>query len=327
VTASTRIGVIGTGAMGRHHVRILSDFPGAELVGICDSDSEVVSAVAAEHGVATFDSVEELADRVEAIVLAVPTAKHRRLGVALLEAGKHLLVEKPIAVSLEEADALIEAAGDRVLAVGHVEFYNPAVQALLGLELPPGFLEIHRMAAFKPRSLDIDVVRDLMIHDLQVLHALDPSPVVEVRAKGINVLTERVDIANVRLVLESGCVANITASRISAESIRKLRVFFKSSYYSLDYAARTLRGQCLETNAPRPRIQADLPEVADRDALESELASFLAACRGERGPLVDGRQGRRALATSIEIANTIEAEAAERRGARELTEESHLSHG
>jgi predicted dehydrogenase len=260
----------------------------------------------------------DLAERVDAVVLAVPTAEHRELGVELLRRGKHLLVEKPIAISLDEADALIEAAGESVLAVGHVEFYNPAVQALLGLELPPGFLEIHRMAEFKPRSLDIDVVRDLMIHDLQVLHALDPSGVVEIRAKGIHVLTDRVDIANVRLVLESGCVANITASRISAESIRKLRVFFTSSYYSLDYAQQSLRGQCLETAAPGPRICEDLPEVAEADPLESELGAFLAACRGESPPLVDGVQGRRALETAIEIASVIEAE--DRRGRSGLEE-------
>ena len=312
MSAVTRVGVIGTGSMGRHHVRILRQMSDAELVGICDSDAEVAGQIAAEHGVATFSTVRELADEVDAVILAVPTAEHARLGVELLGRGKHLLVEKPIAVSLAEADALIEAAGDSILAVGHVEFYNPAVQALLNLGLPPGFLEIHRMARFKARSLDIDVVRDLMIHDLQVLHALDPSPLVEIRAKGIHVLTERVDIANVRLVLESGCVANITASRISAESIRKLRVFFTSSYYSLDYAEQSLTGQCLETASPAPRIYEDRPTVLDADPLETELGSFLAACRGETPPLVDGRQGRRALKTAIAIAEVIEAEGAGR---------------
>ncbi len=302
--------MVGTGAMGRHHVRILKDLPGAELVGICDVDAKVAAAIAEEHGSRRFESHTELAGRVDAVVLAVPTVQHAEIGIELLRRGLHLLVEKPIASTVEEADALIEAAGDRVLAVGHVEFFNPAVQALVGLGLPPGFLEIHRLSTFKERSLDIDVVQDLMIHDLQILHALDPSPIAEIRATGINVLTSRADIANVRIALESGCVANVTASRISAETVRKLRVFLPNSYYSLDYHEQSLQGVRLEPGSPVPRLLAHTPEVEHAEPLRRELEAFVGACRGERRTLVDGREARRALRTAIRIAGAIDGQRA-----------------
>lgn len=304
--APVRLGVVGTGAMGRHHVRILSDLPGAELVGIFDSDFEVAAAIGAEHGARAFASVSELSERVDAVVLAVPTVRHAELGVDLLRRGLHVLVEKPIASSLEEADALIEAAGNSVLAVGHVEFFNPAVQALVGLGVPPGFLEIHRMSVFKPRSLDIDVVLDLMIHDLQILHALDPSPIEEIRATGINVLTDRVDIASVRLALESGCVANVTASRISGETVRKLRVFLQNSYYSLDYHEQSLQGVRLLAGDSKRQLVPHLPEIERAEPLRVELAAFVAACQGDREGIVSGEQARRALKTAIRIARAIE---------------------
>ena len=176
------------------------------------------------------------------LIVAVPTTDHLAVARRLLEHGVHVLVEKPITPTLEEADALLAAAGDRVVAVGHVEFYNPAVQAFMTVRGRPGYVEIQRLAEFTPRSLDVDVVLDLMIHDLQILHAVDPSPVSEVRATGIRVLSERIDIANVRLELASGCVANLTASRVSAERVRKLRVFLRDSYYSLDYQAQEIKG-------------------------------------------------------------------------------------
>lgn len=290
--------------MGRHHVRLLSELRGARLVGVHDHDRAVARAVSEEHDVACFEDLDQLADRVDAMVLSVPTAAHHELGCRLLRRGLHLLVEKPMASELAEADELLAVAGDRVLAVGHVEFYNPAVQALLGLGLPPRFLEIDRLSAFKPRSLDVDVVLDLMIHDLQILHALDPSPITEIRAVGINVLTERVDIANARLALESGCVANVTASRISAETVRKLRVFMPDHYYSVDYREQEVRGFRLERREGR-RIRAHDPEVEKAEPLRRELEAFVAACRGERAPLVSGAEGRRALSTAIRVAEAV----------------------
>lgn len=292
--------------MGRHHVRILGELPAADLVGIYDSDAGIAAAISEEHGSPAFHSLDALTDQVDAVVLAVPTVEHAEIGVELLRRGVHVLVEKPIAGSLEEADALVEAADRSVLAVGHVEFFNPAVQELIGLGVPPGFLEIHRMSAFKPRSLDIDVVLDLMIHDFQILHALDPSPITEIRATGINVLTDRVDIASVRIALESGCVANVTASRISAESVRKLRIFLQSTYYSLDYQKQTLRGVELDLDSPERQLRQRNPVVERAEPLRLELEAFLGACRGERSTIVGGRAGRRALSTALRVADAIE---------------------
>ena len=294
--------------MGRNHVRILSSLPGAELVGIYDPRAETAEAVAAEHGARVFESVDDLAGRIDAAVVAVPTVAHADLGTALLDRGVHVLMEKPVAGSLAEADRLIERAEarSRVLAVGHVEFYNPAVQALLTVGTPPRFVEIQRLAMFSPRSLDVDVVLDLMIHDLQILQALDTSPVAEVRATGIAVLSRRIDIANARVELASGCVANLTASRVSSERVRKLRAFLPSRYYSLDYQAQEIRGFRLEEEdgGERRILPADLP-VERAEPLRRELEAFAAACRGESAPLVTGAAGRRALETALAVVEAI----------------------
>ena len=300
--APLKAGVVGTGALGRHHVRILAELPEAELAGIVDLRAEVAAELAAAHGTVVLDSLEALAEAVDAAVVAVPTVDHLDVASFLLERGVHVLVEKPITPDLDQADALLAKAGDRVLAVGHVEYYNPAVQALLTLDGTPGYVEIQRLAKFTPRSLDVDVVLDLMIHDLQILHAVDPSPVREVRATGVRVLTERLDIANVRLELESGCVANLTASRVSADRVRKLRVFLNQSYYSLDYEQQEIKGYELVADpAGERRIRpVDLPVEKD-EPLKVELRRFLAACAGQTGPLVTGSEGRRALSTALDI--------------------------
>jgi predicted dehydrogenase len=292
--------VVGTGAMGRNHVRILSSLPGIELVGVHDPDPK-----AGELGVRVFDRLDDLAGQIDAAVVAAPTVAHTDIGCFLLQRGIHVLVEKPIASSLAEADRLLEAQGDRVLAVGHVEFYNPAVQALVGVGTPPRFVEVQRLGVFSPRSLDVDVVLDLMIHDLQILQALDPSPVVEVRATGINVLSPRVDICNARVELGSGCVANLTASRVSSERVRKLRAFLPSRYYSLDYHAQEIRGYRLEEgDGGRKILPSDLP-VTRAEPLLRELEAFVAACRGEQAPLVTGEAGRRALETALAVVEAI----------------------
>ena len=294
--------------MGRNHVRLLSSLPGAELVGIHDPHPEAAEAAAREHGARIFERLDDLAGEIEAAVLAVPTVAHAEIGCRLLERGLHLLVEKPLASTLEEADRLARGTDGRVLAVGHVEFYNPAVQALLsatGQESPPRFVEFQRLGVFSPRSLDVDVVLDLMIHDLQILHALDPSPVAEVRATGIPVLSPRVDIANVRVELASGCVANLTASRVSAERVRKLRAFLPSRYYSLDYQAQEIRGYRLEETGSQRRILPDDLQVERAEPLRRELEAFVAACRGGEVPLVDAARGRQALATALAVVEAI----------------------
>lgn len=302
------MGVVGAGALGRHHVRILSELPEARLAGVFDIRQEVAEAVADRYGTRTFDSLEELAERVAAAVVAVPTVSHAEVGCELLERGVHVLVEKPIAASLSDADRLLRSAAERLLAVGHVEFFNPAVQRLLEVDRRPGFVEVHRLAEFTPRSMDIDVVLDLMIHDLQILHALDTSPVDEVRATGIRVLSDRIDIANARVALASGCVANLTASRVSSERVRKLRVFLPDhGYYSLDYQRQEISGFRLGQGEGKRRILPDSLAVESQEPLRCELAAFLAACTGRQARLVDGDQGRRALETALKVLDAIAA--------------------
>jgi len=300
-----KVGVFGTGSMGRNHVRLLSSLPGAELVGIYDPNPEAAEAAARDHGARVFPRLEELAGEIEAAVVAAPTVAHVDMGCELLGRGLHVLIEKPLAASLQEADRLLAHAKDQVLAVGHVEFFNPAVQALLAAGSGPRFLEVQRLGVFSPRSLDVDVVLDLMIHDLQILHALDPSPVAEVRATGIAVLSQRIDIANVRVELESGAVANLTASRVSSERARRLRVFLPNRYYSLDYHAQEIKGYRLEEEGEKRRILPDDLAVERAEPLKRELESFLAACRGEPAPRVTGEQGRQALATALAVVEAI----------------------
>lgn len=319
-----RVGVFGTGALGRHHTRILAALPGAELVGVYDPRAEAARTAAEPYGARVFPSVEALAGEIDAAVAAVPTVAHADVAGGLLERGVHVLVEKPIAPGLAAADRMVEAAesAGAVLAVGHVEFFNPAVQALLGALEGSGagarFVEVQRLAQFTPRSLDVDVVLDLMIHDLQILHALDPSPVTEVRATGIDVLSPRIDIANARIELESGCAANVTASRVSADRVRKLRVFGRSRYFSLDYHDQEVKGFRLEEEGDERRILPTDLTMEKAEPLRRELEAFLAACRGEAASepapsggaggvarIVTGREGRRALETALAVVEAI----------------------
>ena len=300
-----RIGVVGTGSLGRHHVRILAEMPETDLVGIYDQKPEVAAKLAIDHGTRSCSSLEELIEQVDAVVLAVPTYAHAQLGCQALEGGCHLLVEKPMTTDLAEADELLAAAGDRVLAVGHVEFYNPAVQALLEVEERPRFVEVQRLSPFTPRSLDVDVILDLMIHDLQILHTLDPSEVYEVRATGIEVLSSRIDIISARIQLESGLVANVTASRVSAEASRKLRVYLDRRYFSVDYKAQEIKGFGLQEDGDRRIIVPEPVNVSPREPLRAELEAFAGACLGRGNRYVDGREGRRALETALRIRQEI----------------------
>lgn len=275
-------------------------------MGVYDIQPDVCREIASEFETRAFETLDSLADGIDAAVVAVPTTDHASVGCRLLNRGIHVLVEKPIAQTLKEADRLVQAAGDQVLAVGHVEFFNPAVEQLLEIEQRPGFIEVHRLAAFSPRSLDVDVVLDLMIHDLQIMHALDDSPVAEVRATGISVLSDRIDIANSRIALTSGCVANLTASRVSAERVRKLRAFLPSrGYYSVDYQDQEVKGFRLEGEGGDKSIVPDPLVVEKQEPLKRELESFVAACRGEPSRLVDGIQGRRALKTAHRVLRAI----------------------
>jgi len=297
-----RVGVVGTGALGQHHARIYHELASAQLCAVFDTNAARAQAVAEAVGCPAVRSLDELLDRVEAVSVVVPTADHYAVGRKVIDAGKDLLIEKPIALRLEEADELIARAAERglVLQVGHVERFNPVSEVLTGSSLVPRFIEVHRMASFSPRSLDVDVVLDLMIHDLDLLLALDGSELVQVDAVGIPVLTPRVDIANARLRFASGLIANLTASRVSAERMRKFRVFAPQTYVSVDFAAREAQVYRLDMSTGKPQILVERTSGAGDEPLVRELAAFLAGVRARRSP-VPGEEGRKALALALRV--------------------------
>jgi predicted dehydrogenase len=262
------------------------------------------AAVAAVPGARAFTDVAELAGHVDAVVVAVPTVHHLTVAGPLLERGVSCLVEKPLAASLDEADRLIDAAGrgGATLSTGHSERFNPAMIAARPLLTQPRFVEVHRLSAFPERSLDVDVVFDVMIHDLDIILSVDGSEVTSVEAVGINVLTPKVDIANARLKFASGCVANVTASRISREPVRKVRFFQQDSYVSIDYASREVEAWRVTPQAgDRPKIEGGAIPVPAGEPLAAELADFIGAVRDRRVPTVSGRDGRNALALAARV--------------------------
>jgi len=299
-----RVGVVGVGALGQHHARVYAELPEARLVGVVDRDAARAEAVAGRHGCRVFASLEALAAEVDAVSVAVPTADHHQVATALLEAGRHVLVEKPVTTTLAQADALIALAArrDLRLQVGHVERFNPALEILRRAAPRPRFVEAHRLGAFSPRSLDIDVVLDLMIHDLDIVLDLDGSEPVQVDAVGVPVLTPRVDIANARLRFASGLIANLTASRVSADRVRKFRVFAPRTYVSVDLAAREARVFRLTGgDAADPEIEMETSPASSEEPLRRQLAAFVDAVTAGRRPVVSGEDGRRALALATTI--------------------------
>lgn len=297
--SSIRVAVVGAGEFGRNHVRVWREMEGAELAGIVDTNAERANTVAAEFGTRVIRDFAALAaEGVRAVSLAVPTKEHARAGCALLEGGHDLLVEKPMAASLDEADSLIAAAkrSGRILQVGHVERFNPAVVAARGIVSRPLFFEVHRLGVFTPRSLDIDVVYDVMIHDLDILLSLTGAPVTDVKAVGIPVITDKVDIAHARLEFATGAVANVTASRVSTERVRKMRFFQAHEYISLDFARQdALRIRVKPGAGPPPEIGFEKLPSTPEEPLRAELRAFLDAVRTRESPQVDGAAGRRAL--------------------------------
>ena len=282
--SQVRVGVVGVGHLGTHHARAWSRIDGVTLAGAFDPDPAARERITGEFGLAFFDSLEELLDRVDLVSIAAPTLAHADLAVESLARGIHVLVEKPIAAHPEEGERMLEAArrADRVLSVGHVERHNPAVAAALPHLHSPKFIEAHRLAPPVNRGIDVDVVLDLMIHDLDLTLLATRSRIVEVHAVGVPVLTPRIDIANARLVLESGCVANLTASRISREKIRKIRFFESSEYLSIDCLNRTIEAYTLAPASPGAspgdwmrRIRPLAIAVSESDPLESELKHVL----------------------------------------------------
>jgi len=292
-----RVAVVGAGDFGRNHARVYRELEGAELAGVVDTDSARAAQLAAEFSAEVLPSLESLAGRVDAASVAVPTVEHARVGCRLLELGLDVLVEKPIAASLTEADRMISTASRtrRILQVGHLERYNPGLAAVVPVVNRPLYFEVHRLGVFTPRSLDVDVVYDVMIHDLDILLALVDEPVTEIRATGIPVLTDKVDIAQARLDFASGAVANVTASRVSTERVRKLRFFQHHEYISVDFTRQDALRVRVKEPGPQPKFDFTTLAAEREEPLRAELRAFLEAVRTRRTPLVDGPAGRRAL--------------------------------
>jgi len=305
-----RAAVVGVGHLGRYHALKYRDLPDVELVGVADVLPERARAVAEEVGAESFTHFRELLGRVDVASVAVPTTEHHGVARGLLENGIHVLVEKPIAATLEEAEDLVEIArrSGAVLQVGHLERFNPTVQALRARLRDPLFLECHRISPYPGRGVDVDVVLDLMIHDIDLLLDFVGSEVVQVDAVGVPVLTSRYDIVNARFRFSSGCVANVTASRVSAKSLRKIRVFQADAYISVDCG----KGEVLEYRRMPPerdglaRIVAERLEVEEKDALLEEVRSFIHAARYGSEPLVTGQAGARCLAVALRVIRGID---------------------
>lgn len=299
--------VIGVGYLGQHHARLLAAMPDVDLIGVVDADADRAAAIAARVGAPAWTDAGKVLGQVDAVTIAVPTTAHVDVALAFVSRGVPVLVEKPIASSVAEADRLLRAAAERgaCVATGHTERFNPAVAAAWPLVAEAQFVEVHRIGTFPERSLDIDVIFDLMIHDLDLLLARIASPVVSVDAVGVDVLTPRTDIANARLRFASGCIANLTASRISRERIRKARFFQRQSYVSIDFAAQELEVFRLRAGDGRPEIEGGRVAVTQEEPLARELRDFVDAVRGRRPPLVTGEAGRDALRLAEAIAAAI----------------------
>ena len=304
-----RVAVVGVGHLGRHHARLLGAMDGVTLTAVVDTQLDRATAAAEPSGARALTDYREIFDAVDAVTIAAPTALHHQIALPLLERGIPVLVEKPITRTIQEAEALIVAArtSGATLAAGHTERYNPAVAAVMPLVSTPRFIEVHRLGVFPDRSLDIDVVFDLMIHDLDIILAMVKSEVTAIEAVGVPVLTDRFDIANARLRFASGCIANVTASRISRERVRKIRFFQQDAYISIDYAEQEVEGYRLKRrDGQRPEIQGGKLPVAREEPLKRELEDFVRAVRDRRSPLVTGEDGLRALKLAQAIADKME---------------------
>jgi predicted dehydrogenase len=338
-----RVGVVGVGSFGRNHARVYHDLQSGasqnvKLIGVVDADFALAQSVANEFGTSAFRTVAELIQAgAQAASIAVPTAVHLDIARQLMEKGIDLLVEKPMTATLAEADEMIGLAERYgcIVQVGHLERFNPAVRATLRLMTQPMFFEVHRLSVFTPRSLDVDVVLDLMIHDIDIVLTFAKSAVKEIRAVGLPILSQKTDIANVRMEFESGCVANFTASRVSTERVRKLRFFQPRQYVSVDYSRQDVLVLTIDpepTNADRldpfnpanitasalPGITPFKPAIESQEPLRAELISFLSAVRERSTPEVTLEDGRRALAVATQIVGAI-AEHSRRLRLPELT--------
>ncbi len=326
IDAPLRVGVIGTGHLGSLHAKMLSQLPTAAFVGVFDADAAKAAAVAGMHGVTAFASREDLLDAVDAVTIASVTSTHFDVAHACLRSGKHVLVEKPITSTTAEARELVALATAKnlTLQVGHIERFNPAILALEPLSMRPLFIESHRLAQFNPRGSDVAVVLDLMIHDIDLILSLVGSPVARIDANGVAVVSESPDIANARIQFQNGCVANVTASRISQHKMRKMRLFQHDAYISIDFAQplaevfrlvdegdtqaqpTMLLGK-IDQGARKRLIVYEQPEIPPMNALLEEMRSFIGCIQSGSRPVVSGQDGLQALEVAAEILKAIDA--------------------
>lgn len=308
-----RAGVIGVGHLGQHHARLYASLPGAQLIGVTDQSAERAQVVADRHGVQVFRTVDELLPTVDLVSVAVPTSGHYAVAKACLLAGKHVLVEKPLAVTPAEAQELVQLATQKgcCLQVGHSERFNPIMTLMRPHIGRPVFIECHRLSSFSERGTDVDVVLDLMIHDLDLVLSLNPGPVEEVRAAGVAVLSSSVDIANARIQFKSGCVANLTSSRVSTTKMRRLRLFQRDSYVAIDFQARhgMISRRSVKTGE-KPTVEVEQLQGGDEEPLKLQLASFLHAASTGTRPVVSGEDGAAAVEVAHQVLQAIEAFAA-----------------
>ncbi len=310
-----RVGVIGVGYLGQHHARIYAEMPGIELVGIADLDRDRADEIAKKFGTVSHLDYRELIANVDAVSIVSPTVTHYEIAQEFLKKGMDVLVEKPITVTVPQAEELVRIAGEsgRILQVGHIERFNGAVRELARLVENPGFIEVHRLGSFVGRATDVNVILDLMIHDIDIILSLVHSPVREIRAKGVPVITTNVDIANARLEFENGCVANVTASRVSTHPQRKMRFFQPDTYISLDFQEQKVacyrrigdHQGFLEGNPPK--IVEEKISIPKEEPLKVELSSFIDVIRKRSQPVVSGKEGLKALKVATDILREIQA--------------------
>lgn len=307
-----RVGVVGVGYLGRFHARIYADMPDAELVGVADIDAARADDVAKQHSCQAYTDAADLLGRVDAVSIVVPTIYHVSVARPFLERGVHMLIEKPIAPTVKEAEALVEMA-DRagsVFQVGHLERFNAGIMELAARVRQPRFLEVHRLGTFVDRATDVDVVTDLMIHDIDIVLSLVQSGIRNIAADGIPVITDQVDIANARIEFDNGAVANVTASRVSNKKLRRIRIFGNEQYYGLDYIGQKIeivRAVPDSSGGKWPKITTEFLDVVPRPPLDAELAHFIRCVRSGERPLVDGRVGLEALRIALLVKEKIGA--------------------
>lgn len=303
---AVRCAVVGVGSLGHHHARILSSLEGVELAAVVDINEERAKEVANKYKT-IFLKDYKLLKNIDAVVVAVPTTKHLEISSYFLEKGVSVLCEKPMASSLKECDEIIEKKekGNSKLLIGHIEHFNPAVECIIDKVKNPGFIEVHRLGVFTGRSLDVDVIYDLMIHDIEIVMSLVKSEIEEVDAIGVNVLSNFVDIGNARIIFKNGSVANLTSSRISRDKVRKLRIFEKNRYFSVDYGEQSIESYEVNIEGDKREIRKVEYNIEKREPLRVELEHFIKVVKGEEKPKVSGEMGRKSVKIATEIVEKI----------------------